>query len=402
MKYGDRRFTLEKYMTGGVNNVVRDIMKSTFFNAKEREFMTSYARASRQAAKLRSQAEKEGEHIPPFLIASITSSCNLHCAGCYARENDICNDEVPQNQLSGAEWRDLFEQARDLGVGFILLAGGEPMIRRDVIEAAGEIPEILFPVFTNGTMLSDDYIDLFDRKRNLVPIVSIEGHETLTDDRRGAGVYRAVTTGMQKIQEKGLIFGDSVTVTTENLEEVTSDDFIRDLEERGCKAVIFVEFVPVTEDSKHLAPGDAERALLRARIKHLKRTFNMVFISFPGDEKTSGGCLAAGRGFFHINPHGGAEPCPFSPYSDVNVRDTSLREAMHSKLFQALQDGDILMEDHDGGCILFEKKDQVEALLQGGDARGENGDGRSTERITQTKRKEHPCFRSLLWKMTKI
>lgn len=89
----------------------------------------------------------------------------------------------------------------------------------------------------------------------------------------------------------------------------------------------------------------------------------MLFISFPGDEKSSGECLAAGRGFFHINSHGDAEPCPFSPYTDINVRDTSVRQALHSKLFTALQDGDVLMEDHAGGCVLFERRDQVEKLL---------------------------------------
>ena len=90
----------------------------------------------------------------------------------------------------------------------------------------------------------------------------------------------------------------------------------------------------------------------------------MVYISFPGDEKSSGGCVAAGRGFFHINSHGGAEPCPFSPYSDVNVRDTSLREALKSKLFTRIKEEDLLVDDHKGGCVLFEKRKQVEAQLR--------------------------------------
>ena len=89
----------------------------------------------------------------------------------------------------------------------------------------------------------------------------------------------------------------------------------------------------------------------------------MLFLSFPGDEKTSGGCLAAGRGFFHINSHGGAEPCPASPYSDINVKDTSLLEALNSKLFKSLRDGGLLMDDHEGGCVLFEHEDEVKKLL---------------------------------------
>jgi MoaA/NifB/PqqE/SkfB family radical SAM enzyme len=90
----------------------------------------------------------------------------------------------------------------------------------------------------------------------------------------------------------------------------------------------------------------------------------MVLISFPGDEKSSDGCVAARRGFFHINAHGGAEPCPFSPYSDINVRETSLRKAMKSRLFQELRDGGYLMEDHPGGCTLFDKKELIEGIMK--------------------------------------
>ena len=86
-------------------------------------------------------------------------------------------------------------------------------------------------------------------------------------------------------------------------------------------------------------------------------------MSFPGDEKTSGGCLAAGRGFFHINSHGDAEACPASPYSDINVKNTSILEALDSNLFKSLREGNILIEDHEGGCVLFEHKDEVEEIL---------------------------------------
>ncbi|MCD7724337.1 MAG: radical SAM protein [Clostridiales bacterium] len=360
----EKEFNLGEYMTGGVESIVKGALRATLKDPKESAFMARYALASRESSKRRAELEKQGEHIPPFLIASITSSCNLHCAGCYARENHICSDEKAYNQLSAEEWDAIFREAKDLGIGFILLAGGEPMMRRDILEKAAKIPEILFPVFTNGTLLNDSYIQLFDKSRNLIPVFSIEGDEKKTDERRGAGIYQSLICAMDKIKNNHLIFGASVTVTTSNLNEVVSDNFISVLQERGCKVVIYVEFVPVTEDSAELAPQDAERDFLKNKLMELREQYpEMLFISFPGDEKSSGGCLAAGRGFFHINSHGGAEPCPFSPYSDINVRDTSVREALHSKLFTALQDGDILMEDHAGGCVLFERKDQVETLL---------------------------------------
>ena len=359
-------FDIQAYMTKGVERVVSDALKATLKNPRESAYLVRFAAASRAASKKRRKAEDAGEHIPPFLIASITSKCNLHCAGCYSRCNHATVDAEPVSQLTSEEWLRIFDEADSLGISFILLAGGEPMLRRDIIEAAGKKPGILFPVFTNGTFMDESYFHLFDRCRNLIPVMSIEGEKELTDERRGSGIYDKLIRNMDELHRRGIVFGASVTVTTRNIGEVTSDGFLKKLSERGCRAIVFVEFVPVTQDSRELAPGDEERAFFADEIMRLRREHpEMVYISFPGDEKSSGGCVAAGRGFFHINSHGGAEPCPFSPYSDVNVRNTSLREAIHSPLFTALRDGDVLIDDHKGGCVLYEKREQVEDILNG-------------------------------------
>ena len=352
-------------MTKGVERVVAEALKATLKDPKESAFMLRFAAASRNASKKRRKSEDYGEHIPPFLIASITSRCNLHCEGCYSRHNHATTDTEPVKQLTADEWSRIFDEADELGISFILLAGGEPMLRRDIIEAAGERQNILFPIFTNGTYVDDRYYELFDKCRNLVPIMSIEGGKETTDARRGTGVYDKLIANMDGFSKRGLIFGASVTVTTDNYREITSAGFLDSLSDRGCKAVIFVEYVPVTNESCELAPTDPEREYLAAEIARLREEHpEMVYISFPGDEKNSGGCVAAGRGFFHINSHGGAEPCPFSPYSDVNVKQSSLHEAIHSPLFTALQSGDILLDDHEGGCVLYEKRELVEALIR--------------------------------------
>ncbi len=362
-----RDFDIQEYMTKGVERVVADAVKATLRNPKESAFMAGFAKAAAAASRKRRKAETADEHIPPFLIASITSRCNLHCAGCYSRCNHATVDEEPISQLTDAEWLKTFEEADEMGISFILLAGGEPMLRRGVIKAAGERKNILFPIFTNGTYMDEAYFKLLDEHRNLIPVMSIEGKKEKTDVRRGEGIYDRLIANMDELHRRGLIFGASVTATTENVREVVSDEFLDELADRGCKAVIFVEFVPVTEESSELAPGDAEREYLATAIARLRNERpEMVYISFPGDEKSSGGCVAAGRGFFHINSHGGAEPCPFSPYSDVNIKSTSLREAIHSPLFTALQSEGVLLDDHDGGCVLYEKREQVEALLRKG------------------------------------
>lgn len=359
----NKEFNLQEYMSKNIEGLVKGIIKTTLKNPKESMFMMKFASNSKKLAKIRKEYEDKGEHIPPFLIASITSLCNLHCAGCYSRTNNATVDAIPVKQLSSSEWKKIFVEAKDLGINFILLAGGEPLIRADVIKAAGEVSEIMFPIFTNGIFM-DEYFKIFSKYRNLVPIMSIEGDKNNTDKRRGEGVYDKLISNMNELKKKGIIFGASITVTKENIEEVTSVDYLTKLAEKGCKGVIFVEFVPVTDEAKELAPDEENREYLLNRLKDLRKTHNeMVYIAFPGDEKNLGGCVSAGRGFFHINSHGGAEPCPFSPYSDINVINTSLYEAINSPLFKAIKESEALKEDHVGGCVLYEKKDIVEALL---------------------------------------
>lgn len=358
-------FDLQKYLADGAENIIKDAISATFKNPKETLFLVKFAKSSAKATKIRNEYDEKGINIPVFLIASITSNCNLHCAGCYSRANNICSDETPQDQLTGEEWEDIFSQARDLGINFIVLAGGEPMLREDVILKATEFPEILFPIFTNGTMLNDDYFKLINKNRNLVPVFSIEGDEEITDSRRGDGVYGKLINSMNTMNENNLIFGASITVTKDNLDYALSSEFIGNLYNLGCKVLFFIEFVPVDESARDLALTGAQREHLMSEIDNLRnKNSEMLFMSFPGDEKESGGCLAAGRGFFHINSHGGAEPCPASPYSDINVRDTSLLEALESNLFKTLRDGDILTDHHEGGCVLFENKEKVEEILK--------------------------------------
>ncbi len=362
-----KKSELELYLSNGVEQIVKGIMKVSLKNPRMKFFMAQYSRESGKAVKRRSQYEGEGLHIPPFLIASITTECNLHCKGCYARANHSCCDsQTGQKMLDRSQWGDIFSQAAELGVGFILLAGGEPFVRKDVLEEAGRQRRILFPVFTNGTLIDEEYIQFLLKNPNVIPVLSMEGGEKVTDGRRGTGTWRMLVHTMEQLLDKEIIYGVSVTVTKENAEEVFSDGFTKKLAMSGCKAVVYVEYVPVVPSDRDLAPDEKTRAFMDRRLAVLRETRQeLLFVAFPGDERKSGGCLAAGRGFFHINPWGGAEPCPFSPYSDTSLVNTSLCDALQSPFFRRLNSQGNLEKEHIGGCVLFEQEKKVKELLGG-------------------------------------
>ena len=367
MMEDSKTLDLAAYMSGSIRNIMATAYKNVLTNPREAKFAYRMQRLFEKSEKRRRKVlEEEGLEIPPFLISSISTTCNLHCKGCYARSNGIAEDSEDNRKqtLTPQQWRDIFTEAASLGINFSLLAGGEPMMRKDILEAVGEVKDMIFPIFTNGTLIGPAYIEFLRKRLNLVPIISIEGTAFGTDERRGQGVFRRAMQSMELLKEEDLFFGTSITVTTENLAQVTSKEFIDQLRAYGCKIVFFIEYVPTEPGTEHLAFADEHVAQMEAVLEERRRDYSdIIFLSFPGDEKALGGCLASGRGFFHIGPDGSAEPCPFSPFSDSNVAELGLRKALQSPLFRKIRAARALGWEHTGGCTLIEHRDEIEEMM---------------------------------------
>jgi MoaA/NifB/PqqE/SkfB family radical SAM enzyme len=322
-------------------------------------FLTRTLWRQRRAAGMRRSWAEQGVHVPPFMIASVTNRCNLHCKGCYAQ----AQDRAREPELSTARLSQVIAEAQDLGVSIILLAGGEPLTRPDLLDITARFPGIVFPLFTNGLLLDQAAIAKLRRQRHVVPVLSLEGCAEETDDRRGAGVYRHLTDAMGTLKQAGVFFGTSTTVTTANLRMVASDDYVDMLYRSGCRLFFWIEYVPVQPGTEILELGEEERQWLAQRLEALRRRLPALFVAFPGDEEQYGGCLAAGRGFVHLSPSGRLEPCPFSPYADISVAETPLMEALRSPLLRAIREADGELRETRGGCALWEKRDWVASLL---------------------------------------
>ena len=316
-------------------------------------------RRQQKAARVRSRHERAGTHVPPFVIYSITEQCNLSCDGCYA--NLLHRTEG--TELEDARVRGLFHEARSLGVSVMLLAGGEPMIRDGLLELTSTAPEILFLLFTNGSLLTEPRVRELRNQPHVIPVLSLEGDQDLTDARRGTGTHANILGLMARLQNEHVFFGTSTTLTRENFDLATSEDHLRDLLRRGCKLFYFINYVPVQEGTDDLQLTAAQVQELERRLTQYRRSLPALFIAFPHDEMALGGCLAAGRGFVHINAVGDVEPCPFSPFSDSNLAEVSLRKALGSPLFAKILSSDVKLDERDGRCALWKQRDWVAGLL---------------------------------------
>lgn len=354
---------LQDYMANSIRNIVAKAYLNVLTNPRQAKVVHQLQQSLSTSEKRRRQVkESEGLDVPPFLISSISTTCNLHCKGCYARKNGIATDHSAPT-MSAEQWRKIFEESASIGINFSIIAGGEPLMRRDVLEQIATVEDMVFPVFTNGTLINDSYLEFFKEHMNMIPVMSLEGNATITDDRRGEGVYRRVMETMRRLKEAKLFFGTSITVTTENWQKVTSEAFVDELRSLGCKIVFYVEYVPVDAGTEHLAFDDSNVDTLLSTYDRIREKYDdIIMLSFPGDEQVLGGCLAAGRGFFHIAPDGKAEPCPFSPFSDCKVTDLGVKEALRSPLFRKLKTAHIVGAPHKGGCTLFDYREQVEQI----------------------------------------
>ena len=356
---------LARFMTDNLRDLVLTGYRSVLSNPREARFALQLQRTMARGDRRRKRILKEeGLAVPPFLICSIATTCNLQCKGCYARSNGIASDTPTKPTLSPEQWHSLFEEAASMGFGVALLAGGEPLTRCDLLEGIASVKDMLYPVFTNGTLIGPQYIDFFRKHLNVLPVISLEGDAMATNARRGTGVHERALLSMKMLSDEGLFFGTSITVTTENKEAVTSDEYVQRLHDLGCKLVFYVEYVPIDAGTEHLAFGDEDVQWMERRVEQLRGSHDdMIYVSFPGDEKLLDGCMAAGRGFFHIGPDGAAEPCPFSPHSDTNASRDGLRAALRSPLFSKLRNASALSWEHTGGCTLYEHRDEVDAML---------------------------------------
>ena len=97
-------------------------------------------------------------------------------------------------------------EAKELGISFIIIAGGEPLIRPEILDIAADFPEITFLVFTNGLLITDPIAERLAKQRNFVPVISLEGQEENTDERRGSGVYHRLQITVDKLEQRRIFW----------------------------------------------------------------------------------------------------------------------------------------------------------------------------------------------------
>ncbi|UYP44962.1 GTP 3',8-cyclase [Candidatus Lokiarchaeum ossiferum] len=337
-----------------------DAFRFSFNSPKFGLFLLRTIFHQKKALKMRKRWKKQELNVPAFLIFSVTGSCNLRCKGCYSHAQHRDKEE----ELSSQRLQEIIQEAKTLGISVILIAGGEPFMRKELLDITKQHPEIIFPIFTNGLLIDDTIILKLKTQKNVVPVISIEGRYEETDLRRGTGVFKKAQEVMETMDKNHIFFGTSITVTSKNYDVVMSPEFVESIIGYGSRLFFYVDYVPIQEGTENLMLSIEQAQQITNISASYKKKYSKLFVAFPGDEEKLGGCLSAGRGFLHISPEGRIEPCPFAPYSDINLKDHSLQEALRSKFLKEIRDNHSQLLETQGGCALWEQQDWVRSLLE--------------------------------------
>lgn len=332
-----------------------NVAKSTILNLGYEAFFKG-------TKTIRKNREIHGCNIPWLILFDPTSACNMHCAGCWA------GTYGNKHNLSFEDMDKIVTEGKELGTYLYLLTGGEPLVRKDdLLRLAEKHYDAQFAVFTNSTLINDDFCRKVTEVGNIAFLVSIEGSPDTNDARRGSGHYDAVMSAMELMKKHGIIFGTSICYTKDNIEAVTSDSFLTMLSGMGAKFGFYFHYMPVGNKAvTELLPTPEQRKYMIERIRYIRSDkCNIPFfpMDFQNDGEYVGGCIAAGRNYFHINSAGDAEPCVFIHYSDSNIHDKSIIEILKSPLFMAYHNNQPFNSNHLRPCPMLENPECLEKII---------------------------------------
>jgi MoaA/NifB/PqqE/SkfB family radical SAM enzyme len=279
------------------------------------------------------RAEKVfGFKPPPVMLISPSMRCNYRCQGCYAGSYERKDDMRPEvfDRILG--------EAEEMGINFFTILGGEPFIYPYLLDIIEKHHSSFYQIYTNASLIDEKTAARLVELGNVAPQVSINGPAEYTDAVRGKGSFDRCLRAMDLLREAGCAFGFSSLVTRKNIDIICSDQWIDFLIEKGALYGWMFLFMPVGSNPDiNLMPTPQQRDQMRAFQQYVRDKKPLLLVDFWNDGVLSGGCIAGGRLYFHVNHKGDVEPCIFCHFSTDNIHEKSLKQALDSPFFRSIR-----------------------------------------------------------------
>jgi MoaA/NifB/PqqE/SkfB family radical SAM enzyme len=306
---------------------------------------------------------RRGEVFPPFLYVSVINSCNLRCQGCWV---DVA---AKQQTISPEAMHRLLREAKAMGNSFFGIVGGEPFLHPHLLDILRAHPDCYFQVFTNGQFITAERAERMRQMGNVTPLISIEGNEVVSDERRGrSGVLSKTMQGLRNCLDHKVFTGVCTSVCRTNIDDLLTEAWIDRLIDMGVLYTWFHVYRPVgPEPNPDLCLTPEQQLRVRRFVVEMRAKKPILIIDAYYDGEGRALCPAATGISHHINPWGGIEPCPIIQFTRESIHPTEedprpLREKfLHSEF---LHDFRALTHSTTRGCIVLERPDLLAQLME--------------------------------------
>ncbi|MFP3178559.1 MAG: radical SAM protein [Thermocladium sp.] len=333
--------------------------------------------------------------VRPIVSWNITRKCNLKCIHCY-----IDAGMEDEHELSNEEAMRLVDQFKEVGVPLILMSGGEPLMRRDLIDIAKHAAGlgIKLVLSTNGTMITREVAEELKGIGFSYIGISLDSIDAEYHDKfRGVkGAFSLALAGIRNSLDAGLDVGLRFTVTAMNIERAA--DYIDFAASIGVNRVTFYHLSASGRAGKlgrewWYSPQQyarfmetiikyAEKYAGKLEIETTLAPYDGIYIALRsgGDPEpylrfveSTGGC---GRKIISIYPNGDVYPCQFIDFVKLgNIRQKPLRDILVNGLDLFVNTEKYLRGPKCSNCR-FKKEckggDRARAYYLGGDMYGDD------------------------------
>ena len=305
---------------------------------------------------------RKGQFFPPFLYVSIINSCNLRCQGCWV---DVAHK---QHTIDLPAMNRLISEARAAGNSFFGIVGGEPFMHPELFDILAAHPDCYFQIFTNGQFITDEKAKRLFELGNVTPLISVEGNEIISDQRRGrSDVYNNTLSGIENCLKHNVMTGVCTSLARTNIDDLLTERWIDRLIEMGVLYTWFHVYRPMGPDASPdlcLTPEQQRRA--RQFVVDMRAEKPIIIIDAYYDGRGQALCPAANGISHHINPWGDIEPCPIVQFSRESIHATDDERSLFDKFTQSefLQGFRELAQQTTRGCVVLERPDLLKQLVE--------------------------------------
>jgi len=308
------------------------------------------------------QRLQRGEVFPPFLYVSVINSCNLRCQGCWV---DVA---AKQETIKPQAMHKLVREAKAMGNVFFGIVGGEPFMHPQLLDMLGAHPDCYFQVFTNGQFITDERAKRMRQLGNVTPLISVEGNEVVSDQRRGRrGVLSKTMEGVRNCLEHKVFTGVCTSLCQTNIDDLLTEEWIDRLIAMGVMYTWFHVYRPMGPDANPGLSLSSEQQL-RARkfVVEMRARKPIIIIDAYYDGEGRAVCPAATGISHHINPWGDIEPCPIVQFTKESIHASEADgRSLRNKFLRSefLSDFRQLAQSTTRGCIVLERPDLLRQLV---------------------------------------